>query len=113
MSIDIAAAQATAQRLADRQMALKAQAARAIIIEQLSQPGSGRQYGRHRASAPGDSPAVDTGRLRQSIGVQKVAQGHYRVGTNVQYAPLLEFGTRKMAARPFMRPALEKVRALG
>jgi len=53
---------------------------------------------------------VDTGRLRQSIGLQKVGDGHYRVGTNVVYAPYVEFGTRRMAAQPFMRPALEAVR---
>jgi phage gpG-like protein len=32
------------------------------------------------------------------------------VFTNLEYAPLLEFGTRKMAARPFLFPALEKER---
>lgn len=53
---------------------------------------------------------VDTGRLRGSIGVQKVGDGHYRVGSNVFYAPLVEFGTRFNRAQPFMRPALEKVR---
>jgi HK97 gp10 family phage protein len=53
---------------------------------------------------------VDTGRLRQSIGLQKVGDGHYRVGTNVVYAPYVEFGTRRARAQPFMRPALEAVR---
>ncbi|MFC4426206.1 HK97-gp10 family putative phage morphogenesis protein [Deinococcus navajonensis] len=53
---------------------------------------------------------VDTGRLRQSIGVQKVSDGHYRVGTNVVYAPFVEFGTRHNRAQPFLRPAFEKVR---
>ncbi|WP_019008981.1 HK97-gp10 family putative phage morphogenesis protein [Deinococcus aquatilis] len=52
---------------------------------------------------------VDTGRLRQSINVQKIGKGHYRVGTNVNYAPFVEFGTRYMRAQPFMRPAIEKV----
>lgn len=53
---------------------------------------------------------VDTGRLRQSIGVQQVNPDHYRVGTNVEYAPYVEFGTRHQAAQPFLRPALEKVK---
>lgn len=53
---------------------------------------------------------VDTGRLRQSIGVQKIGDGHYRVGTNVRYAPFVEFGTRRTRAQPFLRPALEKAR---
>lgn len=50
------------------------------------------------------------GRLRQSISVQKIGEGWFRVGTNVEYAIWVEFGTRRMAARPFLRPALEKVR---
>lgn len=54
---------------------------------------------------------VDTGRLRQSINVQKIGEGHYRVGTNVNYAPFVEFGTRYQAAQPFMRPAFEKVKS--
>jgi HK97 gp10 family phage protein len=29
-----------------------------------------------------------------------------RVGTNVEYAAPLEFGTTRMAPRPFMRPAI-------
>lgn len=53
---------------------------------------------------------VDTGRLRQSITVQEIAEDHYRVGTNVDYAPHVEFGTRNTAPQPFLRPALEKAR---
>ena len=34
------------------------------------------------------------------------------VGTRVQYAPWLEFGTSRMAARPFMRPIVEKFRPI-
>lgn len=65
-------------------------------------------------SAPGEFPAVDTGRLRASI-THRVETGMNRtvgyVGTNVEYGPLLEFGTSKMAARPFMTPSLEMNRA--
>ena len=32
-----------------------------------------------------------------------------KVGNNMEYAPYHEFGTKKMPARPFIRPALEKV----
>ncbi|WP_295814526.1 HK97-gp10 family putative phage morphogenesis protein [uncultured Deinococcus sp.] len=53
---------------------------------------------------------VDTGYLQQSIGLKKLGQGHYRVGTTAKYAPFVEFGTRAGRAQPFMRPALEKVR---
>jgi len=91
-------------------VAVKAQQLRTEIVEQLSQPGTGEIYDRHIASAPGDPPAVDSGRLRQSIVALKVDQFRWRVGTNVEYALYLEFGTRRMAPRPFLRPAAEKVR---
>jgi HK97 gp10 family phage protein len=52
---------------------------------------------------------VDTGRLRNSITweLRTDARGLYAaVGTNVEYAPYVEFGTSKMSAQPFLRPAL-------
>ncbi len=52
---------------------------------------------------------VDTGRLRSSITFEIGQSGTFivgRVGTNVHYAPHLEYGTVKMRARPFLRPAL-------
>ena len=52
---------------------------------------------------------VRTGRLRASIHTGKIEEGVYYVGTNVYYAPYVEFGTRKMAARPYLRPAAKKV----
>jgi HK97 gp10 family phage protein len=68
----------------------------------------------HRASAPGEAPASDTGRLVNSITAYAGGNGEaFTVagrGT-VTYAPLLEFGTSKMAPRPFMLPALEKSKA--
>lgn len=36
--------------------------------------------------------AVDTGRLEGSISVEKIPKG-YEIGTNVHYAPYIEFGT--------------------
>lgn len=86
---------------------------------QLSKPGTGREYRRkggkvHKASAPGQPPAVDTGALRNSIGMGVVG-GVVRVGSGLAKAPLLEFGTLDdggvLAPRPFMRPALEDARA--
>ena len=78
-------------------------------------PGTGRIYRRktiiHRASAPGMPPAVDTGRLRASIyGKVKMLGSEVvgAIGTNVEYAPHLEFGTARMAPRPFLRRAIEK-----
>lgn len=82
----------------------------------LSQPGTGRVYRRrrvtHRASRPGQPPAVDTGRLRSSYTWRtgEDAEGFFvEVGTNVKYAPFLEFGTRRMRPRPHLRPAINEV----
>lgn len=53
---------------------------------------------------------VDTGHLRASINwrLARDARGLLAiVGTNVTYAPFVEFGTRFAHAQPFLRPALE------
>lgn len=50
---------------------------------------------------------VDTGRLRNSITHQQYSEDTEVIGTNVEYAPYVELGTHKMAARPFLRPAAE------
>jgi HK97 gp10 family phage protein len=54
---------------------------------------------------------VDTGRLRASIHVEKPKELMRAIGTNVEYAPYVEWGTHKMRAQPYLRPALEKNRA--
>lgn len=128
MAFQLKNGRATALQIADREAALKAQELRTEMVNILSQPGRGRTYTHymatvggqvvpvrprnkpHTASAPGDAPAVDSGDLRRSIGVKKIGDGHYRVGTNLKHGLHLEFGTRKMAARPWARPATEKVR---
>lgn len=75
-------------------------------------PRSGRTYRRrgvtHKASGPGEAPAPDTGNLIRNIQTNVDAQkltGNVNFGT--KYAPHLEYGTVKMAPRPFARPALE------
>lgn len=72
---------------------------------------TGRLYLRgavvHQASAPGEPPASDTGRLVNSI--RTTYSADKLVGTVVagtEYAPALEYGTQRMEPRPFMRPAL-------
>ena len=50
---------------------------------------------------------VDTGKLRASISTE-VGNLEAEVGTNVEYALCVEFGTSKQKAQPFMRPALDK-----
>ena len=67
----------------------------------------GTKHVTYQASAPGESPAKRLGDLfgRMNYKVQK--QGNtYRVGVGspLIYAQWLEMGTRKMEARPFIRP---------
>ena len=52
---------------------------------------------------------VDTGRLRSSIQVA-AGKGFRTVSTNVEYAPHVEFGTRRRSAKPYLFPAAEAER---
>lgn len=76
-------------------------------------PATGRTYKRgsisHTASSAGNPPKTDTGRLVSSISAS-VGQFEAEIGAYIDYAVHLEFGTRNMAARPFMFPALEQER---
>ena len=62
---------------------------------------------RHQASAPGESPANLTGKLRKSLGY--VVSGSNRIDfgaggrdSKVNYAKDLEQGTRKILKRPYL-----------
>lgn len=78
----------------------------------LSHPGSGEIYRRgnviHRASAPGEPPAPDIGNLRDSVQVDEVTPTHAILGIHAEYGEHLEFGTSRMAPRPYVRPALDE-----
>lgn len=50
-------------------------------------------------------PGGPHGELRASIN-KSVSGNSCTVGTNTEYAPYVEFGTCKMAAQPFLVPAL-------
>jgi len=52
---------------------------------------------------------VRTGNLRASITYVHLKKFLWGVGTNVEYAPYVEFGTYKMRAQPYLRPAFDKV----
>lgn len=59
-------------------------------------------------SAAGEPPGVDTGTLRNGMNVQREKTAVYNINTGrTEYAPYLEFGTSRMAARPFMEPLAE------
>jgi HK97 gp10 family phage protein len=48
---------------------------------------------------------VRTGTLQRSI-MWQGGEGEYRVGSRVFYAPYVEYGTSRMAPRPFLGPAM-------
>lgn len=79
-------------------------------------PASGRVYQKqnprrvHQASAPGQAPATDTGRLVNSIFFEVQGKLTATVGSRLVYALWLEYGTSRMAARPYFRPAVEAMR---
>jgi len=83
----------------------------------------------HRASAPGEAPAVDYDALRASINhkvekegltvhgyvgsdleeiKKRLSKRKGAVGTDLEYGLYLELGTSKMQARPYLRPALRR-----
>lgn len=86
----------------------------AEVKNEMRAPKSGRLYRRgsrtHQASAPGQAPAVDLGQLINSVQVENVSELTSKVGTNTEYAYGLEFGSRRVAARPVWRPVIEKLR---
>jgi hypothetical protein len=61
----------------------------------------------HQASAAGEAPAKITGTLAASV-QSRLNQRDLIVGEGASYARYLELGTRKMAARPHILPAIEK-----
>lgn len=78
------------------------------LITELSKQGSGRLYGAHKASAPGEPPAPDTGALRASVGWRLLDPDTIRVSVGTQYAANLEYGTRTIAPRPFFRSVVAR-----
>lgn len=97
---------------ADRAVASLAEDMTTAIKMSMQQKGTGRTYKRgsktHTASAPGEPPAVDNGELRGSIRIMRMGNMHYRIVDGVEYGIYLEFGTRHMAKRPFVRPVFER-----
>jgi HK97 gp10 family phage protein len=106
---------AAGKRQAHRAIARSVQKVRADAVKEIQRGvKSGRVYERgsgqnlsatHRASAPGEAPATDTGRLASSVKATSSGLGG-TVGTDLPYGFFLEYGTMQMAERPWLRPAL-------
>ena len=87
----------------------------------LKKPKGGRVYirvfksgvrRRHRASAPGETHANMSGALRRSLGYKIGGSISLEFGYGVdkpapKYGKWVEFGTRKMAARPSLQNAIQ------
>ena len=88
--------------------ALDVEAAAKTAIQ--TSPATGRVYGKHQASAPGEAPATDTGNLAGSISVVPISPMTAEVQVTAEYAEVLELGGVHVEARPFLAPAVETVR---
>jgi HK97 gp10 family phage protein len=88
-----------------------------IEIEAENSITSGSVSGKnHVPSLPGQPPNADTRLLDTNIEttVQNRNRPEVHVSSNAPYASYLEFGTSKMAERPYMRPAARRhERAIG
>jgi hypothetical protein len=89
--------------------------ARNLFIQRVSRGGgSGRVYRRgtrrqHRASAPSEYPATDTGRLVNSIAYQMHGPREGSLFSDLEYARHLTEGAANMAARRMLKDALTEV----
>ena len=59
----------------------------------------------HVPSNPGEPPNRDTGVLQAHLRAELVAPLEAQVTSEAPYAAALEFGTSRMEARPYLRPA--------
>lgn len=80
-----------------------ADAAISITAGSIQGPG-------HIRSKPGEPPNAEWGLLHTSFLVRKVHDLRFDVEVHAPYASHLEFGTSRMAARPFLAPAERKNR---
>lgn len=88
-----------------------AEASRIAFIKGILSKKHGRIYkrrgGDHRASAPNEYPARDTGALLASIDTDVTAE-HATIGTNMHYSIYLRMSTMKMERRKMSDDALKE-----
>jgi HK97 gp10 family phage protein len=94
---------------------------RSVLMQTMHQQGQesvdrikksiGTQY--PPASSPGEPPHKRTGGLQNSVGYNVTVAGpsaNLEVTATAPYAAYLEYGTENMAARPFLRPEVDRIR---
>lgn len=95
-----------------------AEAIRDHATDKMNAPKSGKMYyvknmatgtyQWHRASAPGEAPAVLSGNLSMGVTIEPIPDGK-AVAWWEDYADVLEFGKGRIAPRPFARPAAVQI----
>ena len=80
---------------------IRAEAHRSISAGSVSGKG-------HVPSQPGEPPNREFGGLQDNLKAELVAPLEAQVTSEAPYAAALEFGTSRMEARPYMRPARDK-----
>lgn len=92
---------------------------RNTALEVLGHDGTGRRYGKHIASAPGEAPAPEFGNLRDKWHEQPLAAPNgkgkgirvtMRMKSKMPYAQYLDPGTKYIAQRPYVKPIEDKAR---
>jgi hypothetical protein len=77
----------------------------------LNTPKTGRFYGKHQASAPGEPFASDTGDLLASASTSvDPAALTANLNYSSDHAAAMEYGTAKIAPRPYARPSIVNTR---
>lgn len=90
-----------------------AEAIVADIQQGMTGPHSGRLYGDHQASAPGEMPAVDISNLITGLQMEgEPGETEATVYVTAEAAVHLEYGAplAHLEPRPFMTPAAERAR---
>jgi HK97 gp10 family phage protein len=68
-------------------------------------------FARRGSSAAKRRVHVITGYLRDSIHTEMVAPGHHKIVVGANYGVYEEYGTRYRPPHPYLRPAVQEVRA--
>lgn len=107
-------AKASVRAEAERAVAASTFRVQSAAVRRIQRgPASGEVYElyeprrTHQASAKGQPPMSDTGRLASSVETRTDGMTGY-VFTRVKYGPYLEFGTSKMDPRPWLFPSVEE-----
>jgi hypothetical protein len=112
VKVNISACRRTIYRQAHPQISDALVDLAGIFSEEFGGVKTGRIYrrarGPHQASAPGEPPARDTRELERSISrPQFLSPNVGQLRIRAPHGRLLERGTPRMAARPFIRPAVK------